>query len=260
MLGIRPFWRYYGGKWRAAPRYPAPLYDTIIEPFAGSAGYSLRYPERKVVLIEKYPVIAELWRYLIAVTESELLAVPEVESTDDLPSWVPPGARYLVGFCLGDASGTPRKTLSAGMRRMQKRWDTNGWTDQRKRNITANLGAIRHWAVIEGDFSDAPDTPATWFIDPPYSGPPGRHYKHADVDYERLSDWCKDRRGQVLVCENQGAQWLPFRSFATLKAGLNGKGSAEVIWTSGDLTGAMRRNADARAGLLSALVGMTETA
>jgi hypothetical protein len=32
---LRPFWRYYGGKWRAAPRYPAPRYDTIIEPFAG---------------------------------------------------------------------------------------------------------------------------------------------------------------------------------------------------------------------------------
>jgi len=259
MLGIRPFWRYYGGKWRAAPRYPAPLYDTIVEPFAGSAGYSLRYPERKIVLIEKYPVIAEMWRYLIAVRESELLAVPEVESVDDLPSWVSPGARYLVGFCMNDAAASPSKTLSAGVRWMQNRTHTSGWTEQRKLNIAGNLPRIRPWAVIEGDYSDAPDIPATWFIDPPYCGPPGRHYKHADVDYPRLGDWCKTRPGQVIVCENAGATWLPFRSFATLKAGINGKGSAEVIWTSGDLAGAMRRNADARAGLLSAFVGLTET-
>jgi hypothetical protein len=33
-----------------------------------------------------------------------------------------------------------------------------------------------------------------------------------------------------MVCENEGAQWLPFRPFATLKAGLNGKGSREVLW------------------------------
>ncbi|CAB4162578.1 hypothetical protein UFOVP786_75 [uncultured Caudovirales phage] len=253
MLGIRPFWRYYGGKWRAAPRYPAPLYDTIIEPFAGSAGYSLRYPDRKILLIEKYPVIAEMWRYLIAVKESELLSIPEVESVNGLPPWVPLGARYLVGFCLGDASATPRKTLSAGMRWMQTRGQTNGWTEQRKLNIAENLSRIRHWAVIEGDYSDAPDIPATWFIDPPYCGPPGRHYKHADVDYSRLGGWCETRPGQVIVCENAGATWLPFRHFAMLKAGLNGKGSAEVIWTSGDLMGAMRRNADAQAALQTVL-------
>lgn len=253
MLGIRPFWRYYGGKWRAAPRYPAPLYDTIIEPFAGSAGYSLRYPERKVVLIEKYPVIAEMWRYLIAVKESELLSIPEVESTDDLPPWVPLGARYLVGFCLNDASAAPRKTLSAGMRRMQKTGRVKGWTEQQKLNIAGNLSRIRHWKILEGDFSIAPDTPATWFVDPPYSSPAGRHYKYADVDYPPLGEWCESRPGQVIVCENVGATWLPFRDFATFRAGLYSKGSAEVIWTSGDLMGAMRRNADARAALQTAL-------
>jgi len=44
---LRPFWRYYGGKWRAAPRYPAPRHDLIIEPFAGAAGYAMRYPDQK---------------------------------------------------------------------------------------------------------------------------------------------------------------------------------------------------------------------
>lgn len=47
MNKLKPFFTYFGGKYRIAPRYPKPQYNTIIEPFAGSAGYSLRYPERE---------------------------------------------------------------------------------------------------------------------------------------------------------------------------------------------------------------------
>ena len=39
---LLPFWAYYGGKWRSAPRYPAPVHGRIIEPFAGAAGYAMR--------------------------------------------------------------------------------------------------------------------------------------------------------------------------------------------------------------------------
>src|SRR5689334_5925034 len=86
---LKPFWRYYGGKWRAAPRYPTPLHDTIVEPFAGAAGYSLRYPDRRVILVDAYPVIAGMWRYLIRVSADEIRRIPEVEHVDALPSWVP---------------------------------------------------------------------------------------------------------------------------------------------------------------------------
>jgi site-specific DNA-adenine methylase len=34
-------WSYYGGKSKIVQYYPDPKYDTIIEPFAGSAQYSL---------------------------------------------------------------------------------------------------------------------------------------------------------------------------------------------------------------------------
>src|SRR5689334_4647899 len=65
---LRPFFGYYGGKWRDAVRhYPQPEYETIVEPFAGSAGFSLRYFDRKVVLCELDPVLAAVWRYLIHV-------------------------------------------------------------------------------------------------------------------------------------------------------------------------------------------------
>ena len=73
---LKPFWRYYGGKYRAAPRYPTPRHDTIVEPFAGAAGYSLRHFERKIVLVEKYAVLAEMWRYLIGASSAEVLRIP----------------------------------------------------------------------------------------------------------------------------------------------------------------------------------------
>src|SRR5580765_4357242 len=93
---LRPFWRYYGSKWRAAPRYPAPTHATIIEPFAGAAGYALRYPDRNVILVEKYACIAGIWRWLIGASRADVLAVPVVDSTGDLPDSVSQEARWLV--------------------------------------------------------------------------------------------------------------------------------------------------------------------
>jgi hypothetical protein len=231
VTSLRPFWRYFGGKWRAAPRYPAPAYDTIIEPFAGAAGYSLRYPERQVVLVEKYPTICEMWRYLIAVSPAEVRRIPEVDDVGDLPSWVPQGARSLVGYSMNSACSTPRRTLSAGKRKlraMHRQYE--GWTPALRERVAAQVEHIRHWQIIEGDYTLAPDIAATWFIDPPYQIA-GRHYVHSRVDYGALAGWCRDRRGQVLVCEAEGADWAPFRPFATLKAGPNSSGvSYEMLW------------------------------
>lgn len=43
---LRPFFTYFGAKWRAAPHYPPPTHPTVIEPFAGAAGYALRHHTR----------------------------------------------------------------------------------------------------------------------------------------------------------------------------------------------------------------------
>ena len=69
---LRPFFGYYGGKWRDTPRlYPPPEHNTIVEPFAGSAGYSLRFPRTpRVILYEKDPIVAGVWQYLIGVKPS----------------------------------------------------------------------------------------------------------------------------------------------------------------------------------------------
>lgn len=232
---LRPFWRYYGGKWRAAPMYPRPMLKTIIEPFAGAAGYAMRYPDRKVILVEKYGVIAEMWRYLIGVSETEVLSLPIVETLADLPACLPEGARHLIGFCLAYADQRPRPRLSNMIRRAFAEGRLGaGWGEQHRALIARQVQHIRHWQVIEGDYTDAPDIEATWFVDPPYNNGAGAKYKHnsTHLDYEALGRWAQGLRGQVTVCENEGADWLPFEPFATFPAGANGRQSREVIWTN----------------------------
>lgn len=231
MIKLKPFWRYYGGKWRAAPRYPTPKYNIIIEPFAGSAGYSMRYLDREIILVERYPAIAEMWRYLISVPSAEVMAIPLVESVDELPNWVPPGARYLVGFCMNAACASPCKRLSAGRKKLREMGRVyEGWSEKQRYRVASQVGYIRHWKIIEGDYTMSPEVEATWFIDPPYNNRAGSYYKYHDIDYQALGLWSRERKGQVLVCENEGADWLPFKPFATLKPGLNGSGSREVLY------------------------------
>lgn len=238
---LKPFWRYYGGKYRAAPKYPPPRFDTIIEPFAGQAGYSLRYPERQVILVEKYPVIAEVWRFLVGVTEREIRSIPCVEHVDDLPADVPQGGRWLVGFCMSSAVTSPRKSLSSGKRKlaaMGRKFE--GWTEAQRSRVASQVGSIRHWKVIEGDYSESPDVEATYFIDPPYEGAAGEHYIHGSsaLDYSAVSTWIRARHGQVIACEAVGATWLPFRPFMSAKSfpRARSKTSAEAIWTNDDPT------------------------
>lgn len=235
--GLKPFWRYYGGKYRAAPRYPAPRYGTIIEPFAGAAGYSLRYPDRNVILVDKYPVIAGIWRYLIRVSADEIRRIPDVAHVDELPTWVSQEARWLVGFNMNFAIAAPCKQPGRQQKIHQEKSADSiyRWENMRER-IASQVDRIRHWRVIEDDWFNAPNLEATWFVDPPYNNKAGSLYVHGSkrVDFDLLARGCRTMRGQVIVCENEGADWLPFREFATIKAGPRspGKGSKEVIWTN----------------------------
>lgn len=233
--GLKPFWRYYGGKWRAAgdTAYPQPLHDTIIEPFAGAAGYSLRWgAEKSVILVEKYPTIAAIWRWLISADPVEILSIPEVDSVDALPEWVPQAARWLVGFTMNSAAATPRRTLSSGRRALRaKHRQYEGWTKAMRQRVAEQVPQIRHWQVIEGDYTESPDVEATWFVDPPYQVA-GRHYVHGcrGIDYAALAAWCRARRGQPIVCEQAGATWLPFRDIGAFHAGPNSRSSREAVW------------------------------
>lgn len=222
-MSLRPFFCYYGGKWRAAPKYPAPDYNTIVEPFAGAAGYATRYADRKVVLVERDPIIAGLWQYLTRATVAEILRLPDMpldgSTVDDLD--VCQEARWLIGFWLNKGSNGPRKSPSSWMRQGIR--PKSFWGQDIRTLIASQVDRIRHWTVIEGSYEEAPDVTATWFVDPPYQGA-GRHYRCADLDFAALGAWCMTRPGQAIVCENVGADWLPFVPFARIKSNESKRG------------------------------------
>ena len=68
-------------------------------------------------------------------------------------------------------------------------------------------------------------------MDPPYHHD-GSHYVYAVVDYTALGRWCRELPGQVIVCEQEGAGWLPFRPFMSAKSSPAKRVSREVIWTN----------------------------
>lgn len=242
MTGLRPFFTYFGGKWRAAPKYPPPIYDTIIEPFAGSAGYSLRYPDRKIILVEKSEAIAGIWRYLVGASEREILALPLLEPGQSVEALdVCQEARWLIGMWVSSAPQCPKQSRSANARRSPEEWAQFAgsprplfWGPLCRSRIASQLGRIRHWQITCGDYSGAPDERASWFVDPPYELQ-GVHYPCGSnaLDYDALADWCRTRRGQVMVCEAQGSAWLPFSdwgSFRSNNAATGRKRHAEALW------------------------------
>lgn len=236
-MKIKPFFSYYGGKWRIAPRYPDPKYPTIIEPFAGSAGYSLRHSDRNVILVEKYDVLYGVWSYLIRVSEEEILGLPDVPdgvAINEIPG-ICQEARWLMGFCVNKAKSSPCQRTSAWARDPRCK-DNMFWTAARRQRIASQLHAIRHWRVIHGSYDDLEvGLHATWYIDPPYQIQ-GRHYIEKAIDYHALGRWCRALPGQVIVCEGQGADWLPFKPFLDAKKTHNrhhkNRKSAEMIWTN----------------------------
>lgn len=246
---MRPFFGFYGGKWRDAPKhYPAPVHEVIVEPFAGSAGYSVRYANRRVILGEKDPVIYGVWDYLIHVSAREILAIPDLEpgqTVEDMP--ISPEARWLVGLWLNRGASRPRTGPSAWMRAGIR--PGSFWGERVRRTIAGQVECIRHWKIHNCSYEDLPFSgEATWFVDPPYQKQ-GRHYRHGaeDIDFRKLGAWCESQPGQVIVCENQGADWLPFQRLADVKTTRATSRSVEVVWIKEDEPTATSGQAQQRA-------------
>lgn len=211
MYAIKAIFTLFGSKYRITPKYPYPLCNTIIEPFAGSAGYSLNYSDRKVILVERDPDIVTIWQYLLNVTENEIFSLPniEVDQSKWMCEWL--ATDYLIDPC-------------------------QYWGPAIKERIASQLKYIRHWKIIDGDYTKAPSVKATWFIDPPYQCM-GKYYRHGSnqLDYNQLSKWCHNRLGQIIVCETVGSDWLPFEhlcnSFNIYSKELKSRRkSKEAIW------------------------------
>ncbi len=219
---------YYGTKRALAHEYPAPKYDIIIEPFAGAAAYSCVYADRYdgfqnpplVLLYDTDPIIVATWQYLIAATRADILDLPDLVQGQRVTDFdLPDGARYLMGFAANPGSAQPKITASA-----RCRWN------QQKLIIADRVDRIKHWSVTLGSFDTIPDIEATWFIDPPYQKAGKWYRQSADkLDFQALGTFCQDRKGQVIVCEQDGADWLPFQPLKHIQ-GSRYK-SLEVWWS-----------------------------
>lgn len=224
---MRPLFPYYGSKWRDARRYPPPLDGRVVEPFAGSAGYATYYAPSSVTLVDADPIIVGVWRYLIAASPRDILALPDLEvgqSVDTLN--VSEEARWLIGFWLNRGSAQPKKTKTAYSARTERAQLV--WSERARERIARDIEGIRDWRIIHGSYEQVPVRSATYFVDPPYRVK-GRHYRYSVVDYTSLGAWCQ-RIPDVIVCEQAGATWLPFAPLATVKS-TRGT-SAEVVWAT----------------------------
>jgi|SRR5580698_10202290 site-specific DNA-adenine methylase len=219
--------QYYGSKKILSELYPPPKFAEIIEPFAGSAQYSLRYFDRDVMLIDKYDKIINVWKWLQKCTANDILKLPRFKKGEKLQDlkYLSNEERDYLGFIIRYAMVQPAKTVSQTA--LKNRPNRIAYL----LNVAAeSLFKIKHWNIICGDYRLAENRNATWFIDPPYQRG-GHCYKWSNkhIDYGELATWCQTREGQIIVCENEGADWLPFRNFVKVRGIKSHK--MELIYT-----------------------------
>lgn len=214
---------YYGSKGKIVGCYPYPKYDKIIEPFAGSARYSLKHFEKDILLVDKYEVIVRVWHYLQAASEQDILALPKLKRGDSTRNYnLSDVEREFLGFLVCNGVDSPRYNVGS----------LDGINVARDlKRIASELYKIRHWKIVFDDYRNIKNVEATWFIDPPYEFG-GEYYKlgNKHIDYGELAGWCKTRNGQIIVCENSKASWLPFKQMAEM-SGTKYK-TTEVIWSN----------------------------
>jgi hypothetical protein len=225
---------YYGSKSKVSGRYPAPRHGLIIEPFGGSAAYAWRHHVgRDVWVNELDDVTFAMWRFLQSAEAADVLrSLPsEIRKGQTIAEVIPDGAHPgLAGLIRAELSrGT------AGRRDIPSRATAFGayyyWPRLAPKFLIV-AARVAGWKITNFDYIDIPNLTATWFIDPPYNNPAGRRYRQSDLDYSVLADWARERNGQVMVCENAGATWLPFLPLTPGRIGRQTQttNTGEVLW------------------------------
>ncbi len=237
-----PFFRYYGSKHRGARHFCSPVRDLVIEPFAGSACYSTFWNCPNVLLYDIYEPICELWDWLIKCSVDDIKKIPDRFEDDADLVGITGGARHLLGFWL--FYGCPKPIVKTGVWYNSQK-DIQGnkagtWGIGAKARIIRQKPLIENWKIECLSYDKIPNAEAHWFIDPPYNNKARKAYAHNcnAIDYEHLGQWCRERAGAVQVCENEGADWLPFEPLYVVQAqnkrkGKAGKPSHEVVWERG---------------------------
>lgn len=213
---------YYGSKSKLLPYYPPPAFKTVIEPFAGSAKYSLLYWKNDIILNEINETVFLVWKWLQQASPSDIQSLPTIQPGEIVPEDLDKPARDFVAFNMHRGRAIP--TYRAGSY-------SDGWQMVKNRAVYF-LDKIRHWDIRLGSYDGLENMEATWFIDPPYQYG-GQYYPSGnDFNYKELGEWCMSRRGQVIVCENTKADWLPFRPLKKLQGSAQ-TNTTEAVWDNG---------------------------
>jgi hypothetical protein len=191
-----------------------------VEPFAGAAGYALRYRDRKVFLYDADPQVMTIWAMIVQNRKLD----------KRLPRDLPVGAdaRELTR----DEDVLCLLRYSAGVASIKGQWKVSAWGSKAwpltRRRIVEEAPTVSHWRGECLSFERAPNRAATWYVDPPYSVCGVGNYTHSVVDYSAIADCVLNKwRGQRIVCEEDGANWLPFEKLVARRNSRNG-----VKWES----------------------------
>ena len=224
---------FKGRKQRIIDLYPPPKYDLIIEPFCGSAAYSCKYWDRKVILVDKDPIIAGIWNYLINIATPEMiLKLPILKYGDNINdkkfNKLSEDEKNLIGYMLGSGSSYPRKRIYGKSSEGYMQWNIKN-----RRKIAENIFKVKHWIIINGDYSIIKNQTATWFCDPPYYSNGGEQYRYnsKNINYGSLSKWIKQRYGEVIVCDDNNIKkrYLPFKQLSKKKFKTAGRKSTKEL-------------------------------
>ena len=216
-------WSYYGSKSKIINLYPPPKYGKIIEPFAGSARYALKWFDRDILLVDKYDKIIKLWVWLQQCTKKDILSLPQLDVGENIDDFnISNDEKRLMNFLVQMGTSGSGKTVSNyGKKSMKKQLS----------NISSNLWKIKHWKFKIDCYTNIDNDAATWYIDPPYQyGGHSYKYSNKDINYLSLSSWCKERKGQVIVCENTKANWMDFKPMKEMQGTIFI--TTEAIWTN----------------------------
>lgn len=220
---------YYGAKHKMARYYSPPEFGTIVEPFAGSAAYSVRHARNvdRVILIEKDPAVVDLWNRIMTTG---------AESLDDVDRILRDETRTTDPLLGALAGGSTLRTTLAGTSVAITPWMREHWPWVRAR-IARTMPYLHRFEICNGSYESSQNIEATWFIDPPYKTDSnaahvaGNAYRESqsNIDYRHLAEWSQERLGHVIVCEQMPADWLPFRPFRGQNNAVNTR-KTEVVW------------------------------
>lgn len=230
---MRPFFSYYGAKFTAAAHLGKPRRDIVVEPFAGSACYSTRWNVRRARLYDVSPDICDLWDFLIKCSERDISDIPERFDDIERVLALPRGPQLLVRFWIAKGRADPSGALSPWYFTWRGSHDCKVWGPAVKARIITQKPQIAEWTIDQCSWEKIPITEAHWHVDPPYDNAAGRCYPHSDVDFQALANWCRALPGSVDVCENVGADWLPFDPLCEVvssRGRRDGSRSAEAVW------------------------------